>query len=49
MKQILQQAAAGGIDIELARSLAQVCRESVDLQEGFAAQRERRTPIFKGQ
>ena len=49
MKQILQQAAAGGIDIELARSLAQVCRESADLQEGFAAQRERRTPFFKGQ
>ncbi|MCZ6829183.1 MAG: enoyl-CoA hydratase/isomerase family protein [Gammaproteobacteria bacterium] len=48
MKQILQQAAAGGIDLELAQSLAQICSESEDLQEGFAAQRARRTPSFNG-
>jgi enoyl-CoA hydratase/carnithine racemase len=48
MKQILQQAATGAIDLETARSLAQTCSESQDLQEGFAAQRARRQPRFKG-
>ena len=49
MKQILQQAAAGGIDIEQAQSLAQRCSDSSDLQEGFSAQRERRAPNFTGE
>jgi enoyl-CoA hydratase/carnithine racemase len=48
MKKILQQAAASEIDFELAQSLAQACSESEDLQEGFAAQRERRLPSFRG-
>jgi enoyl-CoA hydratase/carnithine racemase len=48
MKSILQQAAAGSIDLELARELSRRCLESDDLQEGFAAQRERRPPRFKG-
>lgn len=48
MKAILQQAAAGAIDLEQARALAQTCTDSEDLQEGFAAQRERREPDFKG-
>ena len=48
MKAILQQAAAGGIDMERAKSLADRCAASEDLQEGFAAQRERRKPRFKG-
>jgi enoyl-CoA hydratase/carnithine racemase len=48
MKAILQQAAAGGIDTEQARALSHRCLESEDLQEGFAAQREKREPNFTG-
>jgi enoyl-CoA hydratase/carnithine racemase len=48
MKAILQQAASGGIDVDAARALADRCASSEDLQEGFAAQRERRQPRFKG-
>ncbi len=48
MKQILQQAAAGEIDMESARELSQRCATSDDLQEGFAAQREKRPPKFGG-
>lgn len=48
MKQILQQAAAGKIDEEDALARADRCARSEDLQEGFAAQREKRTPDFKG-
>ena len=48
MKDILQQAAAGGIDRERALELSQRCAESDDLQEGFLAQREKRAPDFKG-
>ncbi|TGD74129.1 enoyl-CoA hydratase/isomerase family protein [Mangrovimicrobium sediminis] len=48
MKSILQQAAAGGIDDELAQGLSRRCLESEDLQEGFLAQREKRPPRFSG-
>jgi len=48
MKQILQQAAAGAIDEERAQALSDICARSNDLQEGFAAQREKRSPNFKG-
>ncbi len=48
MKAILQQAAAGEIDMDAARALSDRCANSEDLQEGFAAQRERRQPRFKG-
>jgi enoyl-CoA hydratase/carnithine racemase len=48
MKNILQQAAAGGIDTERAEALSQRCMDSEDLQEGFAAQREKRAPDFQG-
>jgi enoyl-CoA hydratase/carnithine racemase len=48
MKQILQQAAAGSIDMEAAQVLARTCTNSEDLQEGFAAQRAQRAPNFKG-
>ena len=48
MKTILQQAAAGGIDMDEARVLSERCLESGDLQEGFAAQREKRPPKFTG-
>ncbi len=48
MKEVLNQAASGAINIEASRELAQRCIESADLQEGFAAQREKRRPDFKG-
>lgn len=48
MKAILQQAAAGGIDEVSSRALSEQCRQSEDLQEGFAAQREKRKPRFSG-
>jgi enoyl-CoA hydratase/carnithine racemase len=48
MKAILQQAAAGGIDVDKARALSQRCLDSEDLQEGFAAQRAKRAPRFSG-
>lgn len=48
MKAILQQAAADGIDHGVARELSERCLASKDLEEGFAAQREKRQPVFKG-
>jgi len=48
MKELIRQADAGAIDPEKARELALKCEESDDLQEGFAAQRERRSPRFSG-
>jgi len=48
MKQILAQAAAGSIDLESAQALSRECAMSDDLQEGFAAQREKRRPRFSG-
>ena len=48
MKAILQQAAAGTIDLESASVLSRQCQDSADLKEGFAAQREKRTPRFSG-
>ncbi len=48
MKTLLQQAARGGIDPDEARALADLCLGSDDLQEGLAAQREKREPRFSG-
>lgn len=48
MKNILTQAAAGSIDVELAGHLSDQCLKSNDLQEGFAAKREKREPQFSG-
>lgn len=48
MKQLLQQAAEGGIDPSYAEELSMLCAESVDLKEGFSAHREKRTPNFFG-
>jgi len=48
MKKILQQAASGGVDPEQAATLSELCLRSDDLQEGLAAQREKRQPRFSG-
>ena len=49
MKTILQQAASGTINEQLADSLSQQCLQSKDLKEGFAAKREKRVPRFTGE
>ena len=49
MKQIIQQAASGCIDRDEAQALSKLCLNSADLQEGFAAKREKRSPRFQGQ
>lgn len=48
MKELVLQAESGQIDGDRAAELARVCEESEDLQEGFAAQREKRMPQFVG-
>lgn len=48
MKELILQAEAGEIDAAHAEHLAKACEESDDLQEGFAAQREKRAPRFAG-
>lgn len=48
MKRILRQAAVGAVDPEVARELSTRCLTSQDLQEGFAAKREKRSPRFEG-
>jgi len=48
MKGILRQIASDSIDTEYVRERTRLCLESMDLQEGFAAKREKRTPRFNG-
>ncbi|MEM1112403.1 MAG: enoyl-CoA hydratase-related protein [Pseudomonadota bacterium] len=48
MKGILQEAAKGEIDREVATALYERCANSEDLKEGFAAQKAKRTPVFTG-
>ena len=48
MKHILAQAASGSVDLAQAQLLADQCSQSQDLQEGFLAQAEKRTPQFTG-
>jgi enoyl-CoA hydratase/carnithine racemase len=48
MKLIIRQTIAGNIDVNGAREVAARCLQSQDLQEGFMAKREKRTPNFNG-
>jgi enoyl-CoA hydratase/carnithine racemase len=48
MKEIILSAEGGEIDVQRASELARICDESDDLQEGFAAQKEKRSPHFAG-
>ncbi|MBA6414229.1 enoyl-CoA hydratase/isomerase family protein [Parahaliea sp. F7430] len=48
MKSIIQAEAAAKLDVDSARQLYQSCLDSADLQEGFAAQREKRRANFCG-
>ena len=48
MKRILNLAADRDVDPEIALQLSKMCLESEDLQKGFAAKREKRSPMFSG-
>jgi enoyl-CoA hydratase/carnithine racemase len=48
MKELVAQAETGAIDPDRASELVGRCANSDDLQEGFAAQKEKRTPRFAG-
>lgn len=48
MLSIMRDIETDSLDKEAAARLAKACSESVDLQEGLAASRERRSPQFKG-
>jgi enoyl-CoA hydratase/carnithine racemase len=48
MKRLLGAIARGELDREDALATIRRCAESGDLQEGLAAQRERRAPVFRG-
>lgn len=48
MKKLLHEIAAGDCDETEARRLHDACAASNDLQEGLAAQREKRPPNFRG-
>ncbi|WP_423896865.1 enoyl-CoA hydratase/isomerase family protein [Candidatus Pelagadaptatus aseana] len=48
MKTLCDQAAAGILDQEAATLMINHCNQSNDLQEGLAAAREKRTPVFSG-
>jgi enoyl-CoA hydratase/carnithine racemase len=49
MKQILNQASSGKINVRQAMELSQHCSVSEDFQEGLRAQRQKRSPDFIGQ
>ncbi len=48
MKHIVRQAESGTVDAKMALALARACAASEDLEEGFRAQKEKRTPHFRG-
>lgn len=48
MKRLLGQIARGDLDARAAQLAIDACAASADLQEGLAAQREKRTPRFSG-
>lgn len=48
MKEIIREAASGGINVQNAQGLIKRCEKSTDFQEGMLAHRERRDPVFSG-
>ncbi|MBR0682404.1 enoyl-CoA hydratase/isomerase family protein [Roseomonas eburnea] len=48
MKQALNEIGHGALDVAACNERARICKESADIQEGLAAFREKRTPVFRG-
>ena len=47
MLEIIRQLEGGNLNREQADTLAKACSDSVDVQEGITAQREKRAPVFQ--
>jgi enoyl-CoA hydratase/carnithine racemase len=48
MKQALNEIGHGALDVTACEERARLCKESADIQEGLAAFREKRAPVFRG-
>jgi enoyl-CoA hydratase/carnithine racemase len=48
MKRALNEIGHGALDVAACEERARICRDSADLQEGLAAFREKRDPVFRG-
>jgi enoyl-CoA hydratase/carnithine racemase len=47
MLEIIRQLERGNLNREQADALAKACSDSIDVQEGITAQREKRAPVFQ--
>jgi enoyl-CoA hydratase/carnithine racemase len=48
IKQALNEIGHGMLDVEACDERARICKDSADIQEGLAAFREKRAPVFRG-
>jgi enoyl-CoA hydratase/carnithine racemase len=48
MKRALNEIGHGALDVAACEERARICKDSADIQEGLAAFREKRAPVFRG-
>jgi enoyl-CoA hydratase/carnithine racemase len=48
IKQALNEIGHGALDVAACEERARICKDSADIQEGLAAFREKRAPVFRG-